>query len=456
MVRLLSRSDELLLIGSQESCLTYREWFDTLETLAVDRYWSRVPSEQRCTHIVLSQSDEAASSDSAPQGNADVNLSIGNRNGKAKSDKPPPLVRATTRAARKKKQPMRVEEIIISSTDSSSEEAEDACTTSVYHSGSKRQSPPVDSRSVVSPPAFEMDGKTHLKDFLVTYERYFHKQFNGDLYDKSHMLSTFLSGDLLRVHEIKGGRKTPYDEMKCHLLEYYKKKKLGGKSFWRKELMKATPDQKDNYEIYGMRLTELAKLAYPEDKKECALRLRQSFLQSMPSHISRQIEDAENTVKISSAGKAKYLPFSSLVEIARDMQMTGPSVRPKTVMWASQPPEKFYQTDIRTKSKDSSPQQHAWQQDIGSPRPKFGSQQEGFSYYESRNKTNSTGVRRGGGPQRCTHCHIPGHHTDECWRKLGSCLICGMSHFIENYPKYDPQYRSRSQSRGPAPRPLNW
>jgi hypothetical protein len=163
-----------------------------------------------------------------------------------------------------------VEEIILSSTDSSKDEEEEGPAPMVSESTGSRKVYHIDSRTVVTPPPFEMDGKTNLKDFLGTYEKYFNKQFNGDSYDKSHMLSTFLSGDLLRVHQIKGGRKTPYEDIKFHLLEYFKKKRRGGKHFWKSELPKATLDQDESYEIYGMRLAELAKLAYPEDTKECA------------------------------------------------------------------------------------------------------------------------------------------------------------------------------------------
>jgi hypothetical protein len=35
-------------------------------------------------------------------------------------------------------------------------------------------------------------------------------------------------------------------------------------------------------------------------------------------------------------------------------------------------------------------------------------------------------------------------------------LICGRAHFIESCPKYDPHYRSRSQSHGRPARPLNY
>ena len=87
-----------------------------------------------------------------------------------------------------------------------------------------------------------------------------------------------------------------------------------------------------------MRLAELAKLAYPEDPKECARNLRQCFLQAMPTHISAKIEDTEKSIKITSGGSTKYLPFFSLVEVATDLQDAVGTITPKKVMWAIQPP----------------------------------------------------------------------------------------------------------------------
>ena len=172
----------------------------------------------------------------------------------------------------------------------------------------------------------------------------------------------------------------------------------------------------------------------------------------MPSHITAKIEDSEQAIKISSGGKTKSLPFSSLIELATDMRHKDSSVRPKAVMWASAPPDVYHSNAVQS----SSPDPRYQHQESGSRRgPTFENQQEAFDYYESRQGNRSGDFKRGTGTPRCTHCRIPGHHRDECWRRSGSCLICGKSHFIESCPKYDSRYRSRSQSRGRDARPLN-
>jgi len=71
----------------------------------------------------------------------------------------------------------------------------------------------VDRRDVVVPPVFSMDGKVDLKDYLKTFEQYFELKYRGTSHDKCQLLASFLEGDLLNIHQIRGGRKITYEEM---------------------------------------------------------------------------------------------------------------------------------------------------------------------------------------------------------------------------------------------------
>ena len=76
---------------------------------------------------------------------------------------------------------------------------------------------------MITPPIFEMDGKTYLKDFLVIYEQYLMRKYNGSEHDRTQQLSPFLQGELLEVFNVRGGRKMKYKDMKDYLLGYYEK-----------------------------------------------------------------------------------------------------------------------------------------------------------------------------------------------------------------------------------------
>ena len=452
--QLIERSDDLLLTDTDaiDECLTYKEWFTTLSIIASNRYWSRTPPENRCTHILGSD------------GEASISVSgLGNRisEGSKHSKK--------TKSSLVKSTPMKVEEIIISSssaretetdTDEGGEESEVDAPSPHYYRHRNRS----DSRSVVTPPVFQMDGKVSLRDFFATYENYFSKKFKGDSHDQSQMLSRFLTGDLLKVYEVRGGRKLRYEAMKVELLAYYKKQKIGGKTYWRKELSDTIPAQDENYDIFGMRLAELAELAYPSNKKECATHLRRCFLKALPPTIRTKISDAERALKATTNGKSKYLSFSVITQMAKDLQREGS--RHKTVMWASelrvdcQQPSSvacdsegsatnspIKSREFRSRQRSSRrPNEYSTVLNDDYPRPPTnidnGSQPE-----RTRQNTNSNG------PLRCSYCQNTNHRTPECWRASKLCLICGKGHFIEDCPKFDPNYRSRSKSRSRNFRP---
>ena len=111
------------------------------------------------------------------------------------------------------------------------------------------------------------------------------------------MLSHFLTGDLLKVYKVRGGRKLRYSDMRRELLKYYKEQKIGTRSFWRKQLSNVVLDHEEEYDIFAMRISELAKLAYPKDKRERKMQVRNYFFNHHSSSIVTKITDAERTYK---------------------------------------------------------------------------------------------------------------------------------------------------------------
>ena len=117
-------------------------------------------------------------------------------------------------------------------------------------------------RKVVKPPVFTMNGKGHLKDFSISFEIYFDKQFDGSSYDKTQELANFLSDELLQVYSVQGGRKLKYRHMKERLLNWYQKQRIGSKTYWRRQLDETTPNGDESLDIFGMRLQEISELAF--------------------------------------------------------------------------------------------------------------------------------------------------------------------------------------------------
>ena len=80
--------------------------------------------------------------------------------------------------------------------------------------------------------------------------------------------------------------------MKEELLNYHKQHKVGGRSYWKKQLEITTTEDGEGLDLFGMMLTEMAELVYPRDKKKCASQLRQRFLRALPSKIVPKIINA--------------------------------------------------------------------------------------------------------------------------------------------------------------------
>ena len=81
--------------------------------------------------------------------------------------------------------------------------------------------------------------------------------------------------------------------------------------------MEASPNEDESYDIFGMRLAERA---YPEDVRECAIRLRSLFFSVMPQVVVTMVNDAEGMLKATTSGVQKHLPFFGLTQMAKDLK----------------------------------------------------------------------------------------------------------------------------------------
>ena len=122
-----------------------------------------------------------------------------------------------------------------------------------------------------------MDGKTELQDYLISFEKYFEKKFDGDEYDQSQKLGKFLKGELLQVYSVQGGSKLQYSQMKKPLLKWYCKQKIGGRTFWQKELEGARIEEEEPLDLYGVWLMSMAELVYSDLKIECGRQFGRNF-----------------------------------------------------------------------------------------------------------------------------------------------------------------------------------
>jgi hypothetical protein len=377
LANLLGQSSELLItdINAVEHCRAYCEWHEVLEAISRNKYWTNVPSEHRCTHIIMSD-----------EGTHDSKLAEAAK--AVKSMKKLPRRAPSKKDKKKKKANTKIEEIIVSSSfDTSDESSTPSSPENDATSGSDDflalphraiRKVTRDRREVVAPPVFKIDGKIPLKDFFYAYEEYFTNKFKGDEYIKTQKLEEFLEGDMLKVYKIRSEKRLRYNDMKKQLLDYYKKKRVGGKSYWRKQLLAATPEVDESYDIYGLRLVSMAELAFPTDKKECASQLRQQFLNSIAPAIRSKLVDSERSLRAVTGRRQKHFPFSTLIEEAYELQQELPQLR--AALYTShqqsdlQPKSSSFQTQYQpVQSGEFRPQRltpNARPLDRNHPRPK--------------------------------------------------------------------------------------
>ena len=77
----------------------------------------------------------------------------------------------------------------------------------------------------------------------------------------------------------------------------------------------------EDYDIFGMRLTDLAEKTYHDDEKECALQFRTRFLSVVPSNVAVKVKDAERTIKVTTDGHKRLIFFLQLCSLQRSYKL---------------------------------------------------------------------------------------------------------------------------------------
>ena len=427
--QLINRSGSLFVTNSNriENCMTYEEWMETLEMLSVEDYWASTPAENRCLHVLPIDKKKKIVK---PLNHSGDKLNI--VDSKLWSDN-----------SKKNSSKKKVEQIVISSSSSeslSSQESEsqssDSSSKTKLKKKVRRSRRRLDKRDVVIPPKFQIGGNLSLREFLDSFEKYFLAKYQGSEYDKTQKLSEFLTDELLKVYNVRGARKLPYSEMKTHLLEYYKKQKIGGTSYWRKKLSESVPSSNESLELYGLRLMEIAQKSYTRDKKECASQLRNHFLKTIPTELSHKIQETESTLKATGTTKHKHLTFEKLTRLANELQDKNKS---KSVMLAYNDhqvmPEKNY---------NATHQEKKYKSRNVRPRNQY---RDKSPAYQPTSSVRNRGESRSEKPQLkepCKFCGNQNHRVEECWRANKKCLICGADHEMLQCPRFNPNFKGSS------------
>ena len=432
MAKLVTQSTDLLKFNiddENKECTSYKEWFWMLQRLAQSSYWKTYPSSKRCMHICRCSAEKKA--------NEPVEVEEPSLSGTDRENLPKPILsNVNNKKLFRKTSEVKVEEVIISSSsDEESCEAdydgEDSSSSSCLElmkapkkklkrkQKSHNTSRSGERKEIVTPAPFVMDGNQTLKSFLESFDVYFGKKFDGNELEKTQQLSKFLSGQLKKVYDLKGGNTVPYKEMRRELLDYYKEMKIGSKKFFKNQLKTLTREADEEYNILSRRMLAMAKRAYPESSSECAHKLRERFLEIIPPKVAEKVLETERVLK--PVRKRKHFTFEELVKQTATLD-TGDSSR--HIMWT---------TDVPT-SKNS------------------GGNDSGYRVNASGDLTKEINAHR----EKCSYCKLGRRDISQCWRWTKMCLLCGRNHKMEDCSKYDPNFKSSYRARrNNETKPLN-
>ena len=411
------------LAGESPIVWSYKNWSFYFSSLESAQYWSRVNMDHvRVTALVVPNIPENpemyVSEDSSPAGRPKYKESVKNSSGHA-GCKPKVKSEFTGRREQYGRNSC-VESITLSDTseDAESSSSDDSSSEGEsYIARSRRRQNKFSQKEIVKPRPFEMNGWQPFKQFLSSYERYFYSKFDGNSRDCTQELSDFLPLEMKMYYDALGGCRLKYSQMKRELKIWHKKHRKGGSKYWRDQLQKAECKPGESLRFYGMRLKELGQKAFPNSLQDCLKEIRYQFLKTVPKKFAKRIIHAEELRCVDGGRKFKWAEIMKLAEKeddhAREDEVSDSGYRNRQV---------YYTRNVPELPNPPSPQHE----------PTKASRTFHSTGFPKRNQTSNMKDRT-----PCSWCGWNNHDYDNCWLRLGACLICGnYNHRKENCPRF--------------------
>ena len=215
--------------------------------------------------------------------------------------------------------------------------------------------------------------------------------------------------------------------MKKELLVWYKKQRIGGVTYWQDKFEEAQPEIGEALDMYGLRLIELAHLAYRKSESEREKKLKKHFVETIGPVIAEKVKDADRLVR--AAKGRKGLSFSEMTAMGRELQKE----EGKKVSFVR------HQTHSSSFCPDVASSQGSRASFTGLPRSD--PQRTFVSRRSNRSPSQASHASSRSSGKTCFYCKKPGHIKSECWRASGLCLICGKQHQMVDCSKYNPNFK---------------
>ena len=174
-----------------------------------------------------------------------------------------------------------------------------------------------------------------------------------------------------------------------------------------------------------------------------------SITRTLPENpiITTKVKDTERSLKASTKGKTSNLTFSTIMEIAKEVQQQKSNLRmscgpPQMICLTAsnnltrcRVNQEFFGPEINPIVLQNTTSRTFLKIILGKSQ-----HQQKFRGVSQPRDTDSS-------PSECSFCGNSNHVRRDCWRENGLCLICGGQHFRKDCPNYDPAYRANNRSK---------
>ena len=289
------------------------------------------------------------------------------------------------------------------------------------------------SREVVAPVPFGGQDGGSLKRFLSDFERYFKQKYSGTDRQCSRLLGDFLAGPAKRAYEALGGTAGRYSKTKPKLLKWYESERINQRRTAEEAFDHSAMEDEESLTIYALRLERLARIAFPNTRREQERQLCRKFWKSAPRHFIDVMTGSEHSLAL--AGK-RHLRWKDVKRLAEVEDRQTKRVKVESVEHAQEQQVWFsrsskarepvhYAVDVVQGSEPaimSPPGRRAvrFEENQGTPGlPR----RTAWRQRTAGNRGRST--FRGPSRDMCNWCGKSGHLEERCWLKKGCCVVCG-------------------------------
>ena len=288
-------------------------------------------------------------------------------------------------------------------------------------------------KEVVAPIPFGGHDGGSLSRFLSDFERYFKQKYDGNDRQCSRLLGDFLTGSARRAYDALGGATGRYQKVKPRLLKWYESERISQRRTAEEAFDCAAMEEGESLTIYALRLERLARVAFPNTKREQHRQLYRKFWKTAPRHFTDVMTASEHSLALAGKKNLQWRDVKRLAEVedrqTRRVKIESADRPQETQVWFSRTSRMRQSVNCAVDidqeadcAMTSTPGRRAVRFE-GGPEPDGLPRRASWRHRDTERRGRS--MSRGPLKDMCNWCGKAGHREERCWLKKGCCVVCG-------------------------------